>query len=369
MATVIDRARAYVARMDAAVSGSHGHDVTFRVACVLVEGFSLSFADAMEVMREWNSRCSPPWAEHELEHKVRSAEAKISEPGYLLRGTSLQQEASRGPVAPRAKADTPRPKKRPEFEEWTLNGYVQGMVETGEEFFRDRSPVEVPRPEEQGWETAELFFETVYRPGERLLIFKNEMSQGQWLYEVGRGLFDLGKEPGVRAVRSQNPPRNGPGGIWFLAQPVDGIWRKGESKMTRRSGNCVQTWDWFVLESDDAEAAAWLKFLAKIPLPIAAIYTSGGRSYHALVKIGAKSKAEWDSLRDEVFYKLLCPMGGDGGAMSAVRLTRLPGMYRRGKRDKEGKMIWYPKPELQRLIYLDPEPEWAAIRGKAVRRG
>jgi len=84
--TVYDRARAYVAQMDAAVSGAGGHDVTFRVACVLVEGFSLSGGDALEIMREYNSRCDPAWSDRELEHKVRSAEGKISEPGHLLKG-------------------------------------------------------------------------------------------------------------------------------------------------------------------------------------------------------------------------------------------------------------------------------------------
>jgi len=51
--TVYDRARAYVAQMDAAVSGAGGHDVTFRVACVLVEGFSrLGGGVRWRVMRE-----------------------------------------------------------------------------------------------------------------------------------------------------------------------------------------------------------------------------------------------------------------------------------------------------------------------------
>ena len=367
--TVYDRARAYVSKMDPAIAGSNGHDATFRVACILVEGFSLSFGDALEIMREYNSRCDPPWSEHELEHKVRSAEGKVANPGYLLRGTSAEQDSKRGPVKPHAKAETPRPRKqkRPDFSVKSLRDYVLGMLQTPVEFFMDRSAVPIPAEGEQGWETSRLFFETIYQKGERLLIFKNEMSQGQWIYEVGRGLFRLAKEPGEKAIRETEPPDSGPCGIWYLAQPVDGIWRKGPKTMTRRSGSCVQSWDWFVLESDEADESDWLKFLSKVPLPIAAIYTSGGRSYHALVKIGAKSKAEWDVLRDEIFYKLLCPLGGDGGAMSAVRLTRLPGMMRRGKRDKEGKMNWYDKPRRQRLIYLEPNPEWKSIRLKEVK--
>lgn len=369
--TVMDRARAYVARMDAAVSGGGGHDATFRVACVLVEGFSLGFADAMEVMREYNNRCAPPWSEAELEHKVVSAEGKVANPGYLLQGTSLQKEARSGPVrgGEAAERSRVRAQKRPSFSPEKLRDFVRGMMEVDEEFFRVRSAVPVPTGDEQGWETARMFLEAVYGRGDRLLIFRNEMSQGQWLYEVGRGLYELGKEPGVRAVRATEPPGGGACGIWYLAQPVDGIWRKGPERMTRRSGACVQRWDWLVLESDEADEGDWRKLLAKLPLPIAAIYTSGGRSYHALVKVGAESKAEWDAMRDEIFYRLLCPLGGDGGAMSAVRLTRLPGMLRKGKRDKEGKMQWYPKARRQRLIYVNPAPKWEPIRTREVCHG
>ena len=357
--------------MDAAVAGSNGHDVTFRVACVLVEGFSLSNADALELIREYNSRCVPPWSEHELEHKVRSAEAKSTNPGYLLKGTSLQAEAKRGPIPKTARAHTPKRalQKRPAFDLKSLKNYVRGVLETPERFFSDRSAVPIPPAPEQGWNTARLFLETVYKKGERLLIFQNERSQGQWLYEVGRGLYELGSQPGQQATRAKAPPEGGACGIWYLAQPVDGIWRKGGEKKTRRSGNCVTSWRWLVLESDEAEAADWLKFLAKAPLPIAAIYTSGGRSYHALIEVGAQSKEQWDILRDELFYKLLCPLGGDGGAMSAVRLTRLPGMLRKGKRDKEGVMQWYPRPRLQRLIYLNPSPSWESIREREVING
>ena len=139
--------------------------------------------------------------------------------------------------------------------------------------------------------------------------------------------------------------------------------------MSRRSGNSVQSFRWFLLESDDADAADWLKFLFRVPLPIAAIYTSGGRSYHALINIGAETKAQWDTMRDELFYKLLCPVGADGGAMSAVRLTRLPGGIRKAKRNKEGKLDWFPAPRLQKLIYLHPRPTWQSVQQKGFSNG
>lgn len=69
----VRRARVYVAQMPGAVSGQHGHDATFEVACRLVLDFDLTIEQALPVIREYNQRCSPPWSEAELEHKLQSA--------------------------------------------------------------------------------------------------------------------------------------------------------------------------------------------------------------------------------------------------------------------------------------------------------
>jgi hypothetical protein len=83
--TPLERARAYVAKMPAAVSGSGGHNRTFEVAQVLVRGFSLSRDDAWAVLCDYNARCEPPWDERDLAHKLESAMADSRLPqGYLL---------------------------------------------------------------------------------------------------------------------------------------------------------------------------------------------------------------------------------------------------------------------------------------------
>jgi hypothetical protein len=69
----IERARRYLAKVDPAVSGQRGHDQTYYAACVLVRRFGLSESEALALLREFNKRCQPPWAEAQLLHKVRSA--------------------------------------------------------------------------------------------------------------------------------------------------------------------------------------------------------------------------------------------------------------------------------------------------------
>lgn len=94
-ALLIDRARKYVERMPASVSGNHGHDRLFAVACCLVKGFDLSHAQALPLLREYNLRSVPPWPESELERKLNEASSRPdSRPvGYLL-GQSSQSQAT-----------------------------------------------------------------------------------------------------------------------------------------------------------------------------------------------------------------------------------------------------------------------------------
>ncbi len=68
------RATAYVRRMPAAVEGQGGDCQTFKAACYVVRGFAVdNFDDAMDVMRQYNATCSPPWDESELADKVANA--------------------------------------------------------------------------------------------------------------------------------------------------------------------------------------------------------------------------------------------------------------------------------------------------------
>ncbi|MFL5554721.1 MAG: DNA-primase RepB domain-containing protein, partial [Gemmatimonadaceae bacterium] len=81
----VDRARHYVAAIPPAVSGQHGDVHTFRVCCRVVRGFALADDEALDVLRDWNSRCEPPWSDRELIDKLSRARRYGREPiGCLL---------------------------------------------------------------------------------------------------------------------------------------------------------------------------------------------------------------------------------------------------------------------------------------------
>lgn len=58
-----ERIGRYIDACPPAISGQNGHDQTFRVACILVQGFDLSPDDAYSFLSRYNERCEPPWNE------------------------------------------------------------------------------------------------------------------------------------------------------------------------------------------------------------------------------------------------------------------------------------------------------------------
>lgn len=306
----------------------------------------------------FHSRCADAVADFNsaLRSRVGKAEAAAAR-GDAPRPPIMGASVPPAPVMP------PKP-KRPPFDPACLDIFAKRAPRAAAAFdwWRERSPVPVPPAAEQGPHTAHDFLSRLYLEdrAERVLIFLQEYSQGDFLFESGRGAFRLADQPGVSAVPSPLP-MGGPCGVWFLSNPVLGTWQPninnpapdGGPRLGRRHAACVTDWRYAVIESDTAPAELWLRALSQLPLPMAALYTSGGKSVHALVRFDAQSKAAWDTLRNDISPVLL-PLGADGAALTAVRLSRLPGMLRHGTRGKDGKIAAYPAPRLQELLWLHP---------------
>jgi hypothetical protein len=334
--TLIERARRYIARCQAAISGQGGHNATFRVAAILWNGFGLSEADALMLLREYNQRCVPPWSESELIHKVKAvANVAHAKP----RGHLVNEEGEvPGPEA----RDTGRrdayltPPPKPVFCPMVLKRVAAKLDGVADmcAFLAGCSPVPVDKQD------SASMLRWLYPKGsaEKVLIFSNMKSQGQMLWEADKG--DRLPNSGLPA---------GPDGVWFLPQPTDGVFHPNprlNGKPSRRSEESVTSWRYAVLESDEADIDEWLRCLTQMPLRIACICESGRRSVHSLVQVDAASKADWDRMVGSI-KPVLITLGADRAALSAVRLTRLP-QARRGE--------W-----VQRLLYLNASPDGTPI--------
>lgn len=91
----MEQARRYVAGVPGAVQGSGGDVKTYVLACRLARGFDLPDDQALELLLEWNARCTPPWEPAELAAKIRHARAYGSgEPGAMfIRGKGAAHPA------------------------------------------------------------------------------------------------------------------------------------------------------------------------------------------------------------------------------------------------------------------------------------
>lgn len=82
--SIEERARRYLSRIDPAISGSNGHDATYRAACVVRIGFDLDEETCLRLLGEWNMRCQPPWSEKELRRKITQTDReRDKDPGSI----------------------------------------------------------------------------------------------------------------------------------------------------------------------------------------------------------------------------------------------------------------------------------------------
>lgn len=355
-----ERIRRYLLKMEAPrrdpSDPQDSHTIVFNAARALLHGFGLSVDQARPFLEEYLQRSDAPWAPAEIEHKLRSVDSQPAKAnrGYLLASgdaSSLPETAARPgsqwKKAPEVAFDAEKLRR--------IAGQWRDVVDL--RWLADRSAAD-PALVSSG-----DFLKGLYAPDEKVLVFTSEFSRAG---EVWPGC-DL--------------PKGGPCGVWFLPQPVDGEWRanpegrptaKGEVPMSRRTWRNVTAFRYLVIESDEADARDWLGMIVQVPLRIEALYTSGGRSVHALVRVDCRTKNEWDAYKAKLgpFLTGARILGADRGTWSAVRLTRLPGAYRHGKmipeRDANGdpvkddrgrvrkRLATYPVPHLQKLLYYRP---------------
>lgn len=272
---------------------------------------------------------------------LEAVAARIKEAGVHPTPSKLNQQIRRAygfAAAGQLNGGCQLPKtERPTF----LSDYARKFAErvpaeVDAAWLRRQSPVKVPRL----LTPAEFLF-SVYEMGDQVLVFSDYRSQGQELWQKF-SFHLLNRDELASFVRGK------PDGVWFLANPVDGKehFNERQERMSRRSEESIRSFRFAVLESDCQPLEQWLRILVQLPLPIVSITSSGGKSLHAIVRVDAHSKTNWDETVGSIKPKLI-RLGADPNALTAVRLTRLPNCYRDDR--------------LQELIYLNQNPEGSPI--------
>ena len=187
----------------------------------------------------------------------------------------------------------------PQFEPEAFRKFVAGHEGIDAEWLARRSPI---------WpsnRTPASFLHALYRKGEHIVIFDDFRSQGQTLWSHPGLPYD------ARTLNHFVTGRRY--GVWFLTNPSDGQMRINDAgDESRRSWQNITSCRYLLIESDrnDITALDWLAAIVQVPLPIAAIYETGGRLPHALLRVDAETKEHWDHIRDSL-APLLIMIGAD----------------------------------------------------------
>jgi hypothetical protein len=343
--SILERARRYLACCDPAISGSDGHDTTFRIACALFHGFCVSPEEAYQLLREfYNPRCEPPWNDTDLRHKVAGAcAAPTGKPRGHLLGIGIAV-----PPPPVAPSPSPRATTKAVYNPADLLAFTAKLSDSIDaEYLEARS-------EFTCWNRSPAgFLHKVFRPGESVWVTSNP--------ESSEGLIWTHDGP-VQNLSELDQLQTGRPGVWFLSNPIDGVPYQLERLRSQfnpeglsfRATECVTDWRHVVLETDCAPTELWLKALVLLELPIVAIYDSGGRGPHALVRLGASSCPEWHALLAPHLEHLV-RLGACVKTLSPLRLTRLPNCIRK----QTGR--------LQQLLYLAPNADGTPIAARPLR--
>ena len=286
-----------------------------------------------------------------IEQGVAIAEVsrRIVATGTPLRTGKILQQAQRAYAFAAEErlppgASIPPLKPKPAFDPAKLERLASRLPEPAD-WPKTLAAISPLRPDTQ---SPTKILRELYKAGERVIVFTgDQQSQGNYLFECPRADETLRPIPEEYLRHDE--------GVWFLVQPVDGDTHANPrtGNASRRSEEAVTSWRYAVLESDSAPWRKWLAALVQLPLPIAAIYSSGGRSIHALVLIEADSKSQWDEVIRDGLLPILATIGADPQALTAIRLSRLPNAWRGARK--------------QTLIFLDPQPDGKSIWDKYPR--
>ena len=284
---VIERARRYLAKMPPAITGQHGHDQTFAVACTLVQGFGLSVDAAAPLFTEYNARCSPPWSEHDLAHKLADAD-RAAPPaegrGHLARGT--------GPASPRPVSTSQIVNSKSEIAAGDASQFV-------------------------------TFLRACFEPADVLSIAPGALHpESQRAVPEHGGVNTLSRDAWLERAASR-------GGIAGVFTSRHGLFIRINPVRSGADGtdDDVTTLRHVLVESDAIPKAEQERQLRASGLPIAALIDSAGASVHAWVRIDAKTREEYHARREKV-WSALPGFQIDKANKNPSRFSRCPGGLR-----------------------------------------
>ena len=286
--------------MPGAVSGSGGHNHTWYVVCEILWGFGLEINEAYPLIREWNSRCSPPWTQRELDHKMSEVLSK-PEIHDKRRGWRIDDNREFNPnYQPETKFILPSSKV---------------VVD-----LKPIDPRSVPAAIENG--CAQLL-KAAFKEGEGVAISEAFLNDEEKSIPAGQGLV-LSREEWLNKLEEKG---GDPNNIWKLSDAPGVFIRVNPMKPGGCGDNDVTAFRHALLEFDGLSLEEQWGIIKETEIPATAVVYSGGKSLHAWVKIDAKDRLEYGTRVKELFATFES-YGADTKNKNPSRFARLAGIKR-----------------------------------------
>src|SRR5271165_1827092 len=200
-------------------------------------------------------------------------------------------------------------------------GWLGGFSIDEAELF-ERSKVALP----QDWRNdAGLLLQSLYSADELVCVNSDyKLVEGESKPRIRGEGQTLTVETWVHVFKEYGPA-SGDAGVWFKLNPL-----KDQDGSGNNGAHCdedVAALRFLLIEHDFFPIEIQLSILAKIKLPIAAIYLSGGSSAHALIRLDEADLDTYRARAARIMQKLEF-MGFDRSNVNPSRYSRLPGCTR-----------------------------------------
>jgi RecA-family ATPase len=316
----VDQARRYVSKIPGAVSGSGGHNDTFQVACVLVQGFGLSVSEARPILEEFNSRCQPAWSEKELDHKLTTAAA---EPGHKTQeGMKPRGHMVRRGVRYAYKAPAPLAAPSP-----VVNATASPAQASKSRRYDLNKGAILPEPVPDG---TRALLRAAFQPGEGIRIAQARTG------DDGRELpKDAGTVLTLEDWLTRLDKVNGDPNKFMRTTDRNGIFvTLNPMKPDGKSDKDVTAFRHALIEFDNLSASEQWDLIHQSRIPCTAVISSGGKSLHAWVRVDAKDRAEYDQRVKLLYEHFDQHQRPDEKNRNPSRFSRLTNCMRGNKRQE-----------------------------------
>ena len=279
-----------------------------------------------EVWDEWSRRDVMRYKGNGAMERKWSGFESAGIDGFVVKGGTIVQMAKDSGWVP------------PVYDMGTALGWDDDVKDDGriiDPSYIERASVKEPwgsREQWHGWRELVTYLETLFSP-EEIVGYVTEAWQkeekwlpadkgactrtaGELISALNKYQDDLGS-----ALWGEPHPE---AGAWIRFNPLDGQGAKNDN---------VAEFRYALVECDDMDVGKQKAIIEELELPVAALLHSGGKSIHAVVRVGAENLVDYKK-RVEYLYSI-CKKNGlkvDTQNKNPSRLSRMPGVWRGDKK-------------------------------------